>query len=175
MKHILSGKHILHFFIYVLIQTLFIKNLVFMDVAFCFVYISFLLLLPIGFPSVLALVIAFVTGLSVDIFYDTLGINAAVCVLFMFFRNRWLKLLTPKGGYENESEQPTISNLGIEWFLRFSLPLIFIFNLAIFFLDAGTFSYFGDTMIKVLSSTVFTSVVILLMQIIFYNKLKVKK
>ena len=175
MKHILSGKHILHFFIYLALQALFLKNLVFMDVAFCFIYISFLLFLPIGFPSVLALFLAFATGLVMDVFYDTLGINAAVCVFMMFFRLKWLKLLTPKGGYENDSEQPILANLGIEWFLRYSIPVVFVFNLGLFFLDAGTFRYFGTTMMKVLSSTLFTMVAILLVQVLFYTNVKAKK
>lgn len=156
------------FFLYVLIQVVLMKNVVLFDKAFVFIYIGFLLLIPIEIAVLPLLVLGFVTGFTVDIFYNTLGMHAASCVLIMFGRNYWLNLITPQGGYELGS-LPTIKLHGWQWFSIYCLPLIFIHHLALFYTEAWGFNLFGFTFLKVISSTFFTFIVMIIVQYIFYN------
>jgi len=123
---------IFRFVVFILLQVLLFKDLILFDRAFCFVYLGFLLLLPIELGPLLIISIGFFTGLSVDVFYDSLGIHAASSVLIMFLRPYWVSLLTPQGGYEIGA-RPNIMTLGFMWFLVYSLPLILIHNFALFF------------------------------------------
>ncbi len=160
---------IFRFILFVLLQVLIFKDLILFDRAFCFVYLGFLLLLPIELGPLLIIGIGFFTGLSVDVFYDSLGIHAASSVLIMFLRPYWISLLTPQGGYDIGA-QPNIKTLGFMWFLIYSLPLIFIHNFTLFFLEGFGFRLFLITLSKVISSAVFTFIILALLQYLFTSK-----
>ena len=123
---------IVSFLLYVLFQVLLLKNFVLFDTAFCFLYVAFILLLPIEIGSLTLILVAFATGFIVDVFYDSLGVNAAACVFIGFIRPYWLKIVTPRGGYE-EIEIPNLKTMDFGWFLTYSLPLIFIHQLVVFY------------------------------------------
>lgn len=163
--------HIVSFFIYLLVQVLFFKNLVLFDKGFCFIYIAFLLLLPVETNTVWLMILGFITGFFVDIFYDSLGIHASASVFIMFVRNYWLNLLTPQGGYDTGSV-PTIRLNGWQWFSFYTLPLIFAHHAVLFFIESADFGLFGFTLSKIFFSTLFTFLVIIITQYLFYNKRK---
>ncbi|MEO0332548.1 MAG: Rod shape-determining protein MreD, partial [Bacteroidota bacterium] len=68
-RHLLPQA--LNFVIFFIIQILVVRKLVLFDVAFCYVYLAFLLLLPIELSVMTAMLLGFITGLFVDIFYNT--------------------------------------------------------------------------------------------------------
>ena len=77
---------IIIFLAYVAIQVLFVRNLVLFDTAFCFVYVAFLLLIPLETGPLILMLLGFLTGFVIDIFYDSLGIHSAACVLLTFIQ-----------------------------------------------------------------------------------------
>jgi len=153
----------LSFFIYLLAQVVLMKNLVLFNTAFCFIYIAFILFLPIETNILFLMVIGFVLGFLVDIFYDSLGVHASALVLVAFVRNFWLSRITPQGGYD-AGEGPTLAANGLQWVLIYILPLIFIHHFALFFIEAGGFGLIGYTLSKVFFSTIFTLLILLLLQ-----------
>jgi len=161
--------NIASFFLYVLVQVLLLKNLVIFDKGFCFIYIAFLLLLPVETNVVWLMLLGFITGFTIDIFYDSLGIHASASVFIMFIRNYWLNLMTPQGGYDLGSV-PTIRLNGWQWFSFYSIPLIFAHHAVLFFIESADFDLFGFTLSKIFFSTLFTFVVIMISQYLFYNK-----
>ena len=64
------------------------------------VYILYIILLPFETPKWLVMVLAFLIGISIDVFSDTLGLNAATSVLIAFIRPGVLNSLAPRDGYE---------------------------------------------------------------------------
>lgn len=156
------------FVIYILIQVVFLKNLVLFDMAFCFVYIAFILMLPIQISSTSLILAGFASGLVIDVFYDTLGINAAATTFIAFLRPVWMRLIPPRVGYE-DINMPTLKTFGFSWFLLYSLPLIFIHHMVIFYMEAGGFFMFFFTLSKVIFSTIFTFLIVVLAQYMFYK------
>jgi hypothetical protein len=157
---------IISFFAYLLAQVLFFNKVVLFDNAFAFIYVGFLLTFPMDLAVIPAMLIGFATGLSVDMFTNTLGLHAAASVALMALRPRMISLLTPHGGYPNNSvAKPTI--MGLSWFSTFALPLIFVHHLILFFVEHGGFSMFWHTMLQVAASTVFTFVMITIVQYLF--------
>ncbi|QDH78797.1 rod shape-determining protein MreD [Echinicola soli] len=156
-------------FLYFIIQVLVLKNLVLFGVAFCFLYAIYLLLLPIEIKTIPLMVIAFVLGFSIDIFYDSLGIHTASAVMMAFFRKPWLTVITPTGGYDTNTP-PTLLNMGIGWFLVYSLPLILLHHLTFFLIDNLGTSLYIPMIYKTLSSTVFTFIIGMIVQVLFYKK-----
>lgn len=159
----------LSFFLYVLFQVLLLKNFILFDTAFCFLYVAFILMLPLEIGPLVLMLVSFMVGFSVDIFYDSLGINAAASVFIGFLRPYWLKIVTPRGGYE-EIVIPSLKTMDFGWFFTYSLPLIFIHHLILFFLEAGGFDLFIFTLSKVFFSTLLTFFVMVLTQHLFYKK-----
>lgn len=160
---------IVSFFAYVLAQTLLLKNFVLFDTAFCFLYIGFILMLPLQIGPLLLMLISFGTGFAVDLFYDSIGVNAAASVFIGFLRPYWLNIVTPRGGYE-EVVIPNLRTIDFGWFLTYSLPLIFLHHFVLFFLESGGFAMFFFTLAKVLFSTILTFFILILTQFLFYKK-----
>jgi rod shape-determining protein MreD len=151
------------FFFYVLFQVVFLKNLSLFNYAFCFAYVMFLLSLPLEVDRILQMGIAFATGFTIDVFYDTLGIHAAACVLIVYVRKYVLDFFKPIGGYE-QGAPLTVSALGLPWFVRYAASMVFIHHLALFMVSASNLEMLGFTVLKAMASTLFTTMAIVLMQ-----------
>jgi len=157
--------YFISFFIYLLLQVLLFKSLVLFNTAFCFLYVAFILFLPIETSMLMLMFIGFALGFMVDIFYDSLGLHAFTLVLIAYLRNYWLSVISPQGGYD-EGIGPTLAVNGAQWFLVYTLPLIFLHHFVLFFVEAGGFTVFWYTMLKVIGSLLFTMTVIVLIQYI---------
>ena len=151
------------FFIYLALQVLLMKNLVLFHTAFCFVYIAFLLFLPIETNVLLLMVLGFIMGSMIDVFYDSLGLHTSALVLVGFVRNFWLMRIAPQGGYD-AGEGPTLAANGMQWFLVYTLPILWVHHFVLFFVEAGGFGLFFHTLSKVFFSVIFTLISILLLQ-----------
>lgn len=154
---------VIYFFLYLLAQVLLLKNLVLFNTSFCFLYVAFILLLPIEINQLLLMGIAFLLGFSIDIFYDSLGLHALSLVLIAYLRNYWLSSITPQGGYDS-GEGPTLAVNGFQWFLVYTIPMVFLHHFVLFFVEAGGFGMFWFTMLKILSSLLFTITVMVMLQ-----------
>jgi len=155
--------HIVLFFVYVTVQVVLLKNLVLFDSAFCFLYEAFVLLLPFELSAVAMVFIGFFIGFSIDIFYNSMGLHAFATVLISYLRNKWMSVITPQGGYDT-GDSPTMSANGVQWFLVYSIPLVFIHHLVLFFAEAFGFEMFWFTMLKIIGSLFFTMTVIVFLQ-----------
>lgn len=153
----------LSFFAYVLAQVLVLQNLVLFNTAFCFLYIFFILLLPKELNTILLMLIGLVLGFSIDVFYNSLGLHALSLVLMAYLRNYWLAAITPQGGYD-VGVPPTLSAYGLQWFLVYTFPLIFVHHFVVFFVEAAGFHLFWYTMLKVMMSLLFTLTIALILQ-----------
>jgi hypothetical protein len=157
------------FFGYVLLQVLILKSLVLFNTAFCFVYVFFILLLPIEFNNLLLMFIGFTLGFSIDIFYDSLGMHALSLVILSYLRNYWLSVITPQGGYD-VGIAPSLSANGLQWFLVYTLPLLFAHHVVLFFVEAAGFHLFWHTLLKVGTSLLFTLTVGLILQYLSFDR-----
>lgn len=167
-----SILQIISFFVYLLYQVLILQNVVLFHTAFCFLYVLFLLTLPVDTTPMILMGLGFLMGFSVDLFYESIGLHAMACVTLMYLRNYWLNSITPQGGYDMNSV-PSISLNGIQWFLVYALPLVFIHHLILFFVEAGGFGLFWFTLWKAIASTVFTTSVILIAQFLFPSRRRI--
>ena len=157
---------VISFFIYLLYQVLILKNIVLFNTAFCFLYVSYLLFLPVESNPLFLMFAGFVLGFAIDTFYDSLGLHAFSCVLVMYVRNYWLSAITPQGGYDS-SATPSIAINGMQWFLVYTIPLVFLHHSILFFIEAGGFGMFWFTLWKILTSTIFTTLVTVVVQYLF--------
>ena len=165
-----SGIFVVFYFVlYTLVQVMLFKQVVLFNTAFCFLYVAFILLLPIETNTLILMGVAFLLGFCIDIFYDSLGLHALSLVLVAYLRNYWLATITPQGGYD-AGEGPTLAVNGLQWFMVYSLPLVFVHHFVLFFTEAAGFGIFWFTMSKVITSLTFTMSVILFMQYLSFER-----
>lgn len=160
---------IVQFLLLCLLQIIIIKQdfVLFNGTGFCFVYIMFLLSLPISLPRSITMSLAFVCGLFVDLFYNSPGINAATCVLLMFSRPYILPFLNTQGFSDNITTL-SISSVGIRVYSIYALVFIFIHHLALFALQEASLNRFWEILSKTTLSTFYTFFVIIIIQYIFF-------
>lgn len=160
---------IISFFIYLLAQALIFNKIVLFGTAHSFIYIGFLLTLPLEIAIIPGMVIGLALGLGIDAFSNTFGLHGAASVLLMYIRPKILSGLTPQGGYaSNAIPRPNV--LGLGWFSTYALPLIFIHHMVVFFVEFGGFDLFWSTLLKVLASTAYSFLLIIVLQYMFFSK-----
>lgn len=160
---------ILSFFVYFLVQVFVLKNLVLFDHAFCFLYIFYILLLPLELRPIPLMSIAFALGLAIDTFYDTLGFHTASLVAMAFVRNTWVKAIIPTGGYD-ENVQPSILNMGIGWYVAYTLPLVLLHHFIFFYIDSLGTGLYLSIVKRTLSSVAFVWILGIMVQMLFYKR-----
>ena len=131
-----------------------------------YVYVLFILLLPVKFPKIPAILIALLIGLTIDMFTNTIGIHAGATVFMAYMRPSILKIFAPRDGYDTDAS-PNIKDLGMQWWLAYSSALVLIHHFALFFLEAFRLSDFFNTFLRVILSTVATLILILITQLLF--------
>ncbi|MBD2769615.1 hypothetical protein IC235_17130 [Hymenobacter sp. BT664] len=152
--------------IYVGVYVLLVHRLVLFDLGWCFLYLGFLLFLPINTPIVMQLLLSFAMGLTIDIFYDTGGLHAAAAVGLGFVRPWVLRLLTPRDGYDSV-DTVNVHQMGWQWFSVYLTLLVLLHHATFFLLELGSFRHLGLTGAKMLVSALFTSLTLLIVQLLF--------
>ncbi len=150
-------RQIFYFIIYVLLQLPVIYRLVLFDSAFGFFYVGYILFLPRLQSKVTTLLLAFFSGLLVDVFSNTLGIHALASTLIAYVRLPWLVFTR---GVDDDDAPISVFALGLRGLLLYVVPLIFLHHSVIFLVEHGSFSLFGMTLRRIFLSTIFTSAIL---------------
>lgn len=148
------------FTILVLVQALIFNQIRFGGYVNPYIYILFVLMLPIDIRGGLLLLLAFVLGLTVDMFLDTMGMHAAATVFLAFLRPGVIRLISVRSDFE-PGTIPSINNQGLRWIMTYSLLLIFAHHLLLFFVEIFRFSEFLLTFQRVLFSTFFSFIFVI--------------
>lgn len=130
-----------------------------------YLYVLFLLMLPLGIPHWEALLIGFVTGLVMDFFSSTPGMHTVACTVMVYARVLMLRAIAPREGYD-ASDQATIAHMGPAWFITYAGVLVLLHHLVLFFLEVYRFDGFLSTFARALGSAAATLVLCLLAQLL---------
>lgn len=133
------------------------------------IYPMAILLLPVKTTRSLLLIIAFVFGICLDIFYDSPGIHAAALVFTAYVRNIVIALLEPFSGY-NIDDVPTIKQLGFSWFISYISILLLIHFFVYFSIEAFSFVYIFEIFLSSVFSFICSFIVVMIIQFIFNTK-----
>ncbi|HEY0244074.1 MAG TPA: rod shape-determining protein MreD [Mucilaginibacter sp.] len=160
--------NLLRFILLVFIQVFLLKNITLYNLSTPYLYILFILLLPFETPNLLLFPLAFILGLTIDAFYDTPGLHAAACVLLAFVRLLFISITVQKEGFDNEPE-PTLSVMGFRWFFTYTLILTLFHHFFLFNLEVFRFSEIQYTLTRVVLSSLFTVILMLVSGLLFYR------
>jgi rod shape-determining protein MreD len=143
------------FILLILLQVLLFNNIQFSGYVNPYIYLMFILLLPVEIPTWLLLILSFFTGLTIDIVSGTLGMHTSATVLAGFVRPYVLRIISPRDGYE-PGVNPSMMIYGFRWFLIYTSIIVFIHHLALFYLEVFRLADFFRTLLRVILSSVFS-------------------
>ena len=159
----------LRFIVLLATQVFLLKNTGYYNLSVPYLYILFILLLPFNIPNGLLFLLAFISGITVDVFYDTLGLHALACSVMAFVRIVYISITVQRDGFDNEPE-PRLGIMGFRWFVFYAVILAFFHHLILFTFEAFRISEFGFTIIRVLLSALLSTILILVAEFLFYRK-----
>ncbi|TJY37013.1 rod shape-determining protein MreD [Pontimicrobium aquaticum] len=161
--------NIVRFIALVLVQALVLNHINFLGYINPYVYILFIMLFPIKNNRLLFIFLAFLLGLSVDLFSDSGGIHSAASVTIAYIRPVLLKF---SFGAIYEHQTIKFSNTEFGQRLTYFLIIILIHHFILFSLEIFNSSKIILILKKSLFSSIFTLILCLLITILFSRKSK---
>lgn len=152
-------QNILLFIVLVLVQVLVLSNIQFLGFINPYIYILFILSLPVRLPRWITLILAFALGFIIDVFSNTLGMHAAATVLVAFARSFIIKIFTSID--EGNNPIPSFHSFGVGAYVKYVFVIVFLHHFALFFLEAFSFSHFWLILFKTVLSSAITIMIIL--------------
>jgi rod shape-determining protein MreD len=162
------GKYVVMFVVLVLIQVLILNNIQFSGLINPYIYILFVMLLPLTIQGYLLLGLSFFLGLTVDIFSSTPGIHAGATVLLGFLRPAFARLVSSREIIEKGSA-PSLTQLGFASFIKYTILAVLVHHLFLFYVEAFSFGGFFETFIRYILSSAFSIAIILASQFIIFK------
>lgn len=153
--------------ILILLQVLVFNQISVFGFATPFLYIYFLLKLPMGRNVFYVIIIGFLMGFIIDIFLNTPGINAAATTLVASLRRPFLRLFFTREEFENFV--PGIYS-ATGPFIRFAVIMVLIHQVTLFGLES--FSLFN---LSILLLRLFSSVILTLILVFAVDSFALKK
>src|SRR5690554_4655691 len=140
-----NARYIIWFLILAFLQVIIFRNVHIgrgdFNYIHIFIYPIFILMMPVRTSGTTLMLLAFLMGMIVDIFYESLGVHTSALVFMAFMRPFVLGFIEPREGYSVNS-RPTIGEHGLAWYLIYSSVLFFFFLLFYFTMETFTFAYF---------------------------------
>jgi rod shape-determining protein MreD len=152
-------QNILLFIILILVQTLLLNNIQFLGFINPYIYVLFILSLPVRLPRWITLLLGFSLGLIIDAFSNTLGLHAFATTLVAYARSFIINLFTSID--EGNNPTPSFHTFGVGAYVKYVFFMVFMHHTALFALEAFTFSHFWLISFKVVLSSALTVLIIL--------------
>lgn len=162
-------KNLLRFFLLLLLQLLVINQIELSGYVNPYLYVLFIIMMPINWSSHIVLLLSMLMGFGIDIFSNTLGMHMSACLLIGFLRPYIINLIAPREGIEIILSLD-IRGLGITKFFVYSSLMVLVHHLWLYVLEAFTFLFILDLLFRVFLSSLATLMLIFLSQMFLSYK-----
>ena len=155
--------NIFRFVLFVFLQLFVLNHIQFSGFVNPYLYILFILLLPLEISGLLMLCLSFLLGLIIDIASATIGYHTIATVFLAYFRYHLLRFIAPRDGYE-PGMSSTMRTLGVPWFLKYVSILTVAHHLVLFWIESFRFGDLLPATLRALASSIFTLLLIMIYQ-----------
>lgn len=147
-------------FCLVLVQVLVCNNIMLFNVAMAFVFIYVIVRLPMGLSTSWLLTWAFLSGLIVDMFGDTPGVNSLSCTLLAMLKRPALYAYIPRDD-RTKNITPSLSTLGFAVYGKYLLTMSLVYCVLAFTIEYFNFANVKEIVIMSAASAVLTFLILL--------------
>lgn len=153
-------KNLIILVLLIIAQVLICNHIMLFNVSMAFVFIYVIISLPMNLKTDWLLTWAFLSGLTVDIFSDTLGINSLACTLLAIMKRPMLYAYIPKDDH-TKNVTPSLKNLGFTVYFKYLVSMSTAYCAMVFTIEYFSFADIKEIVIMTASSTIFTSLVLM--------------
>ncbi|MDR1591733.1 MAG: rod shape-determining protein MreD [Prevotellaceae bacterium] len=145
------------------LQVLFFNQVHLFGAGSVFIYVLFVLRLPLQISSTGVMLLSAMMGVFIDVFSQSFGLHTAAIVLIAYLRPSILRMFfSPE---EREKYAPTYGLVGANFF-KYAVLMILIHHITLFMLEAFSFKYMVSVLIKTLTSSLLTFLFVFVLEII---------
>lgn len=130
-----------------------------------YIYVFFILQLPLATPRWLMLLVSFFLGLGIDAFFNLGGPHAFASVLIAFIRPILLKFMYTPSEMENIA-YPSTKTMRYNNFIRYAFFMIFVHHLAVAVLEIFNLKKLFFSLPSILVSVLLSTIVIVLIDLL---------
>lgn len=134
-----------------------------------YIYIMFIILLPMQMNASVVMLIGFASGLIMDFLTGSAGLCALVATWIAFIRPSLL-LLTAGRDVVNVGGMPSSKTIGAIRFLTYVLLMTTAYNVPFFLLETMNLSEINYTTLRITFSTIFTTAAIYLSHLLLLRR-----
>jgi len=163
MPHFLI-QNIARLLVLILIQVLVLNNIQFLGFINPYIYIVFIISLPVKTPRWLSLILAFILGITIDAFTNTLGLHAFACVLVAFLRNPLINIFAHNE--DNINFTPSFNTFRTADYIKYIFIIVLIHHFTLYYMEVFNFTNFWITAYRALISSLITISIILGVQLL---------
>lgn len=134
-------------------------------------YVLFILMLPTDMKRIPLLLVAFATGLVMDVMNNMLGFHALACTVVAMLRILFANRILTRGEPIVIST-PSIYSVTPQYFISYLMLMYAAYYLVFFLLELFGFMGFGNMILATILSTLATTLLAVLYQFLFFKKEK---
>jgi hypothetical protein len=127
--------------------------------------------LPIKTSKFTLLAISILLGVIIDSLSDTFGLHTSSLIFVAFIRPIILNIIRPRDGYD-KINQPNVHEMGKFWYAEYAFIILFAHHLWFFSFELFRLDLIGIILLKSLLSSIFSFILILVVQYLFYKPIK---
>ncbi|MDE7124913.1 MAG: rod shape-determining protein MreD [Muribaculaceae bacterium] len=143
------------FVVLILAQALIFNHLVLFGCAIPMVFILLIVRLPMSMSVSWTLTVAFLLGITTDIFSDTPGLNALACTVTAFMRRSIFHIYAPRED-DIMSVRPTPRTMGTPAYAKYLLSFTLVYCALVFIIEAFGFFHPWIMLKRTIASTIYT-------------------
>lgn len=162
-------RYIPAFIAYLLLQVLILNRIDFLGSINAFLYVLFIICLPVDTKKTFVLFIAAGMGLCIDMLSGSPGLHTSAAIFLAFTRHFTLRYMSPREGFEFGAV-PGLNDMGFIWFVSYAAILTFVHHLFLFLLEVFRFSELGATLGRTILSVALSLALMILFQFLFYYR-----
>lgn len=152
------NKQILQLLVVMCIQVLIINHLQFLGICHPYIFIMFLIMMPITLPHSIEMILAMGVGLVMDLFCNSLGVHMAACVLISYLRRLIIgNLVMDMNRLKGEINSHSIGST----FIKYALIIIILYHMMVVLLSAWSFAHVGLNVLQILLSSLLSGLMII--------------
>lgn len=144
----------------ILVQVLVCNHIILFNMAMAFVFIYVIIRLPIDLNTNWLLTWAFFSGLVVDTFSDTPGVNSLSCTILAMLKRPMLFAYIPRDD-RTKTIVPSLSSLGFAVYGKYLFSMSLIYCTLAFTIEYFNFADVKEIVIMSIASTIFTFLILL--------------
>ena len=146
-------------FLALVVVQLVCNKIVLFNIAMPVVFIYLILRLPVNLHGGWVLTIAFFSGLIIDIFNNTPGMNALACTMLAAVRRPVFNMFVSR---ENDMNIPipSVDSMGVSDYFKYMATLVTIYCTLIFLIQAFSLHNLALTVARIVGSSILSVVII---------------